>query len=49
MHFYYIANTIIILVQLQELRKSSLARLLCDNSDDMALIQPLAFLKPSFL
>ncbi|XP_060869219.1 peroxidase-like [Metopolophium dirhodum] len=36
-------------VQLQELRKSSLARLLCDNSDDMALIQPLAFLKPSFL
>lgn len=49
MHSYYIANTIIILVQLQELRKSSLARLLCDNSDDMALIQPLAFLKPSFL
>ncbi|KAL5233066.1 hypothetical protein ACI65C_000476 [Semiaphis heraclei] len=36
-------------VQLQELRKSSLARLLCDNSDDMALIQPLAFSKPSFL
>lgn len=49
MHLYCIANKIIILVQLQELRKSSLARLLCDNSDDMALIQPLAFSKPSFL
>ncbi|XP_050543951.1 peroxidase-like [Daktulosphaira vitifoliae] len=36
-------------VQLQELRKSSLARVICDNSDEMALIQPLAFMKPSFL
>lgn len=44
-----IVNNYFVSVQLQELRKSSLARILCDNSDDIALIQPLAFLKPTYL
>ncbi|XP_073997956.1 peroxidase-like isoform X2 [Rhodnius prolixus] len=35
--------------QLQEIRRTSLARVLCDNSDDIALMQPLAFIQPSFL
>ncbi|XP_054263241.1 peroxidase-like [Macrosteles quadrilineatus] len=35
--------------QLEQLRKASLARILCDNSDNIALIQPLAFVQPSFL
>jgi len=33
-------------VQLSEIRKTSLARVLCDNSDGLELIQPLAFLTP---
>lgn len=35
--------------QLNEIRKVSLARVLCDNSDNLVVMQPLAFLKPSFL
>ncbi|XP_059081531.1 peroxidase-like [Tigriopus californicus] len=32
--------------QLEEIRKTSMARLLCDNSDDLKEIQPLAFRIP---
>ncbi|RZF43124.1 hypothetical protein LSTR_LSTR001302 [Laodelphax striatellus] len=35
--------------QLNELRHASLSRILCDNSDDIFIIQPLAFVQPSFL
>merc|ERR1719483_1994207 len=35
--------------QLVEVRKSSLARVHCDNGDDIKLMQPLAFRKPSLI
>lgn len=38
--FYY-------LEQLSEIRKSSVSRLFCDNSDDLHTIQPHGFLKIS--
>ncbi|CAG2107774.1 unnamed protein product, partial [Medioppia subpectinata] len=32
--------------QLREIRKTSLARLICDNGDQIKIMQPLAFLQP---
>lgn len=33
--------------QLGQVRKASLARITCDNGDDIRSMQPLAFRKPS--
>lgn len=42
MEFYFVA-------QLNEIKKVSLARLICDNSDAIESMQNLAFLQPSIL
>lgn len=34
------------LEQLMEIKKSSLASLICDNTDTIGRIQPIAFLRP---
>ena len=48
--FYYDSSaspTPFTTAQLQELRRSSLARVTCDNGDAIRSIQPLAFRTPS--
>ncbi|XP_075222518.1 salivary peroxidase/catechol oxidase-like [Lycorma delicatula] len=35
--------------QLEQLKHTSLSRILCDNSDNLFVIQPLAFVQPSYL
>ncbi|KAK4295988.1 hypothetical protein Pmani_031488 [Petrolisthes manimaculis] len=34
------------LAQLEQLRHTSMARVMCDNSDDLEMMQPLAFIRP---
>lgn len=34
-------------IQLTEIKRTSIARLICDNSDSIERVQPLAFLRPS--
>ncbi|KAK7083336.1 oxidoreductase activity, acting on peroxide as acceptor, partial [Halocaridina rubra] len=31
--------------QLEQIRKTSLARVMCDNSDDLEMMQPMAFVQ----
>lgn len=35
--------------QLEEIRHTSMARIMCDNSDDLEMMQPLAFIRPYLL
>ena len=52
MHYFFspryniIINPIIISDQLNEIRKTSLARLICDNTENIAEVQPLALEMP---
>ncbi|KAK3879034.1 hypothetical protein Pcinc_016377 [Petrolisthes cinctipes] len=34
------------LAQLEQIRHTSMARVMCDNSDDLEMMQPLAFIRP---
>ena len=45
MHFfeYEIDRLLVCIEQVEALRQSSLARVLCDNGDNIQLMQPLAF------
>ena len=52
LRFYYDSNASpkpFTEAQLVQLRKASLARVTCDNGDNINSIQPLAFRKPSAL
>ena len=52
LRFYYDSNASpkpFTETQLVQLRKASLARVTCDNGDNINSIQPLAFRKPSAL
>merc|ERR1712061_201492 len=35
--------------QIEQIKRTSLARVLCDNSDDLTVIQPLAFHSPGVM
>ena len=44
--FWYENQGVFSPAQLAEVRKVSLARVLCDNAEDLTVVQPLAFQTP---